>query len=69
MQVDDPILRKLAELLDGTNTHEDLYNNLVEFMKTDENIENKDEMLESLQTDLDEHLTHFAGSGVFVQNE
>lgn len=69
MQVDDPILRKLAELLDGTNTHEDLYNNLVEFIKADGNIKNKNEMLKSLQTDLDEHLTHFAGSGVFVQNE
>ncbi len=68
IKVENPILRKMVELLNGTNTREDLYNNLAEFIKTDEEIENKDELLENLGQELDKHLNHFAKSGLFVQN-
>ncbi len=66
MQIDDRVSRRLLELLDGTHNRAELLAHISEYIKTDDEQENKQEMLDDLPNWLDENLEKLARIGMFV---
>jgi len=66
MKIDDPVSRRLLELLDGTRNRTELLAHISEFIETNVEEENKQEMLDNLSNWLDESLFKLARTGMFV---
>lgn len=66
LKIDDPVSRRLLELLDGTRNRAELLTQISEFIETNVEPENKREMLDNLSNWLDESLFKLARTGMFV---
>lgn len=66
LKIDDEVSRRLLELLDGTRNKADLIVDLTEFIKTSDEVEDKEEMLDDLPNWLETSLSELARIGMFV---
>ncbi len=66
LNVRDEFLQKLINLLDGTRTKDDLFNELADFMQTTEEISDKDEFLKSIAERLNLNLFVMAKLGFLI---
>ena len=66
LMIKDPIIKKLIELTDGTNSLQDLIVKLAEFINSDERFVNKNQILETLPDNVIAQLRDFAFRGIFV---
>jgi len=66
MKIDDPVSRRLLELLDGTRNRAELSAQISDFIEINIEQENKREMLDNLPNWLDETLFKLARTGMFV---
>jgi methyltransferase-like protein/trans-aconitate methyltransferase len=65
MKIDDSVSRKLLELLDGTRDRKMLLNEMKDFIKSAEGIEDKNDLIRNLSSWLDDSLSNLARIGVF----
>lgn len=66
MKMNDPVAKYLIELLDGSKTKADLIPILTEFIKTNDEIENKDEFLNEISLWFDQNIAQFTKIGMFT---
>jgi len=65
IKIDDEISHYLIELMDGTRTREELLEEMKSFVETQEDMENKQEFLDSLPNWLNENIDYSAQMGLF----
>jgi SAM-dependent methyltransferase len=65
MKIDDPVSRRLLELLDGTHDGVSLERNMAGFIRTAEGLEDRGQLLKTLPEWIDESLSSLARLGVF----
>lgn len=66
IKIEDVVSRQLLELLDGTRDREDLLAEMSSFIKTNDEVENRQELLDNLPNWLEDSLTQLARMGMFV---
>ena len=66
IKIDDEVSRHLLELLDGTRNRSDLLAQMGEFIKTNDEVENRQELLDNLPNWLEDSLSQLAKMGMFV---
>ncbi len=66
IKIDDEVSRHLLELLDGTRNRQNLQAQMREFIKTSDEVENPQELLDNLPNWLEDSLTQLARMGMFV---
>jgi SAM-dependent methyltransferase len=68
VKIQEPLLKALIGLLDGNHTREALQLELTEFVKNNEEIENKEKILNTLAENIEHNLNHFAKRGFLSVN-
>ena len=66
IKIDDEVSRHLLELLDGTRNRSDLLAQMGEFIKINDEVENRQELLDNLPNWLEDSLSQLAKMGMFV---
>ncbi|MDQ6786869.1 MAG: class I SAM-dependent methyltransferase [Acidobacteriota bacterium] len=66
LKIDDQVSRQLLELLDGTHNRADLLRGLTKFIKTSDEIDDKQEILDDLPDWLETSISGLARIGMFV---
>lgn len=66
LQIDDEVSRQLLKLLDGTRTKESLKEELTEFIKTDERVDDKQDLLNNLGSWIEDSIAQVAKLGIFI---
>lgn len=66
IKIEDQVSKRLLELLDGTRNHEQLLEEITEFIKTNDEIEDKEELLSNIDNWMNESLSKLAQLGMFV---
>ena len=66
IKIDDEVSRHLLELLDGTRNRQDLLSQMSSFIKTNDEVENKQELLDNLPNWLEDSLSQLARMGIFA---
>ncbi|HSK74674.1 MAG TPA: class I SAM-dependent methyltransferase [Pyrinomonadaceae bacterium] len=65
-KIDDPLMKRLLELSDGTRTQENIYEELRNFIQTNQEYTDKETALKGLEDNFHKDLTQFARAGLFV---
>ena len=65
VKIEDIVSRHLLEILDGTRNREQLFAEMSEFVKTSDEVEDKEEILENLSNWIDESFVQLAKLGMF----
>jgi methyltransferase-like protein/ubiquinone/menaquinone biosynthesis C-methylase UbiE len=66
IKIDDEVSRHLLKLLDGTRNRNDLLAQMSEFIKTNDEVEDKQELLDNLPNWLEDSLSQLARMGMFI---
>ena len=66
LQIDDEVSRQLLKLLDGTRNKENVLEELSEFIQTDEQIDDKQDLLNNLESWIEDSIAQLAKLGMFV---
>lgn len=65
LQIDDEVSRHLLELMDGTRNQKDLLKEMTEFIETNDEIEDKQELLNDLEDWISDSIKQLAKLGTF----
>lgn len=65
LQIDDEVSRHLLELMDGTRNKEDLLKEITEFIKTNDEIEDKQDLINNLESWISDSIKQLAKLGTF----
>lgn len=65
-KVDDPLMKRLLDLSDGTRTQENIYDELKSFIRESDDFKDKKTALKELEDNFQKDLSQFARAGLFV---
>jgi methyltransferase-like protein len=66
LKIDDEVSRQLLKFMDGTRNKEDLVKEISEFIKTDEKIDDKQDLLDNLESWVEDSTAQLTKLGMFV---
>lgn len=66
IKIEDVVSQRLLEILDGTRNRNDLLVQMSAFIKTNDEVENRQELLDNLPNWLEDSLTQLARMGMFI---